>query len=937
MSRIYRFGAFRLDASVWSLAVDGQPVILGARAVQLLCALVGRANEFVAKAELLDAAWPGRVVEEANLSVQISAIRRVLVAYADDAMRIETLSRRGYRFVGAVVVEDWASAVSLASPATMLQIVGERDAFVGRTKELSALAERLRCGARLITLTGAGGSGKTRLARRYARTSLGDWAGGVYFCDLSDVMSADGVIHAVSRALDIPLSGADPATQVAHAIAGRGHCLMILDNFEQVVQAAPIVGAWLDLTTNAAFVVTSRERLRLAGEDVFAVEPLPIEDDAVELFIVRANAQQLNWTPSAIDRQTVTELVRLLDGLPLAIELAAARSRVLTVSQIVERLRDRFQLLRSPTRTVARQATLKAAIDWSWQLLAPWEQEALGQACAFDGGFTMTGAEAVLDVSEWPEAPSVLDIVQALLDKSLLRQIGLSISGEERFGELRFGMYLSIREYAQARRKERDANAEDTVLRRHGRYFATFGADSAIEALYRYGGVQRRQALAQEIDNLTAACQRAVAQGEAATAAGVFCAAWEVFAMRGPFALGISLGTQVASLSSIPDPWFAAAMTAFATAYRRSHRLTEAEMLYARALAKSQDTGDRIRECAARRQLAVLYREQNRHDDAVREFHAAIALAQILGRRREEGGAIGLLGDVFFYDLYRYDEARRHFAAALSIAREVGNRVDEAVLTAKLGLLEKSQGNPASAHEQLTDALAMARENGDRWLEAGVLTGLGQLLSEGGTASAARERYQAALAIYRDIGDRSSQPLVLNSIGSTRSDDEDPTGARRDHEQALQVAIAMGDQENEAWTRHYLGVLDLAQGRMDEARAHLDLAAAQSAGVGDRLTQAVLCGDRAELLRRNGRLGDAMKELVWGEQVLRDIGDPRPVAEILCIRCRIELDLGQVIAARLTLTETESITTALGLSAGSLLAREMERLRNEICGRAVQL
>jgi len=206
----------------------------------------------------------------------------------------------------------------------------ERDAFVGRTIELRSLAARLDAGIRLLTVLGPGGTGKTRLVRRYGWSWLGDWPGGVYFCDLSEARSLDGIYFSVASALEVPLGKDDPAVQLGHAIAGRGRCLVVVDNFEQVVQYAPdTLGRWLDQAPDATFVATSRERLQLGGEEIFPVEPLPLIEDAVDLFVARAKSQKPDFVLGEGNRAAVAEVVRLLDGLPLAIELAAARVRLL--------------------------------------------------------------------------------------------------------------------------------------------------------------------------------------------------------------------------------------------------------------------------------------------------------------------------------------------------------------------------------------------------------------------------------------------------------------------------------------------------------------------------------------------------------------------------------------------------------------------------------
>ncbi len=222
----------------------------------------------------------------------------------------------------------------------------ERDAFVGRRNELRQLAQRLDGGARLVTLLGVGGTGKTRLARRFGLGWLGDWPGGVFFCDLSEARTLDGILFAVAMALAVPLAKDDPVAQLGHAIAGRGKCLLIFDNFEQVVDNAPAtVGRWLDRAADASFIVTSRALLHLPGEIVLPVEPLELATEAVQLFAVRARALQPAFALDVANHTAVAEITRLLDGLPLAIELAATRITLLSPAQIVQRLNDRFAVL----------------------------------------------------------------------------------------------------------------------------------------------------------------------------------------------------------------------------------------------------------------------------------------------------------------------------------------------------------------------------------------------------------------------------------------------------------------------------------------------------------------------------------------------------------------------------------------------------------------
>ncbi len=280
------------------------------------------------------------------------------------------------------------SATPSLPPAHRPLLSGEPDVFVGREHDLKRIAARRGAGCRLITILATGGMGKTRLVRRFAAEAALDETGAgtpsaVYFCDLAAATDLPSLASAVALALNVPPDSQDPVVQLAHAIAGRGDCLIILDNFEQVVQhASTTVARWLDAAPRATFLATSRERLAVAGEQVVPLGPLD-EHEAIALFEARARGLQLDFAVGPTNREDVLAIVQTLDRLPLAIELAAARIRVLSPAQLRERLKERFRVLASARPGSVRQGTLRAAIDWSWNMLSPTEQEALAQLAAF--------------------------------------------------------------------------------------------------------------------------------------------------------------------------------------------------------------------------------------------------------------------------------------------------------------------------------------------------------------------------------------------------------------------------------------------------------------------------------------------------------------------------------------------------------------------------
>ena len=276
--------------------------------------------------------------------------------------------------------------------------------FVGRTSEPEEVASRLAEGHRLLTVVGAGGTGKTRLVCQYGVERVSAYEGGVWFADLSMANTEAELCQCVADALD-SVDCELPIEQIGNAIRGRGATLILLDNFEQVVQfSSRTVGNWIGFAPEASFVVTSRERLRLSGEQLLYLDPVGL-NEAVALFETRARAVRPDFVVTDANRKAVQEICNRLDCMSLAIELAAARSAILQPSQLLERLSQRFRLLRGRNREGShRQSTLRNAIDWSWKLLAPYERAALAQLSVFSSRLSLDATEHVINLDAFPDA-----------------------------------------------------------------------------------------------------------------------------------------------------------------------------------------------------------------------------------------------------------------------------------------------------------------------------------------------------------------------------------------------------------------------------------------------------------------------------------------------------------------------------------------------------
>jgi len=360
------------------------------------------------------------------------------------------------------------------------------DSFVGRDQELGDIVERVRSGSRLLTLVGPGGTGKTRLAIEAATSVLTDFKAGAFWVDLSSIRDPVAVSGAVAATLT--------TEHDVEAHIGEREMLLVLDNFEQVIGAGPWVGSLVTACPNLSVVVTSRERLRVRGESILEVPPLGVAD-ASQLFADRAGI------PSSAE---IEELCRRLEHLPLAVELAAARTASLTPAQILDRLSQRLDLLKGGRDADPRQRTLRATIDWSHDLLAADDQRLFRRLSVFAGGATLEAVEAVCE--------SDLDTVESLIDKSLVRS-----------GDGRYTMLETLREYA-AERLDGSGDRAD-VLARHARHIKELMA-ARIPALMGGTDDEVGRALTAEAGNVQAAFDWLVESGDAAGAAALIDTVW---------------------------------------------------------------------------------------------------------------------------------------------------------------------------------------------------------------------------------------------------------------------------------------------------------------------------------------------------------------------------------------------------------------------------
>src|SRR6202171_1016447 len=428
---VYKFDAWEIDLARREMRLNGVPTDVGSRAFEIVEVLVQSAGEMIDKYDLMNRVWPGAAVEENTLQAQISAIRRAL---GPDRGLLKTIAGRGYRLLGHwIIQEDFAWArIPTAEPARsyVTNLTAPPSALIGRKTAEAQLSELLST-YRMVTMTGPGGIGKTVLAQAVARNLLATFGGDGLLVELVSLSDPALVPFAVATVLGLRQGGDEISFESIAREIGARKLLLVLDNCEHLIEgAARLAETLVRSCPNTTILATSREVLRIDGEYAYRVPPLdvPVQGgdgdhdilgrSAVQLLIARTKALNADFSPRGESLQLVAAISRQLDGIPLAIEFAAARVATLGLQQVAARLHDRFNLLTRGFRTaLPRHQTLLATLDWSYELLSETEARVLRHLAVFNGDFSLDAAAAVMGNLD---AVSVADSLAGLVVKSLV-------------------------------------------------------------------------------------------------------------------------------------------------------------------------------------------------------------------------------------------------------------------------------------------------------------------------------------------------------------------------------------------------------------------------------------------------------------------------------------------------------------------------------------
>ncbi len=728
--------------------------------------------------------------------------------------------------------------------------------LIGREQEVQEIQTRLLSDrVRLLTLTGAPGIGKTRLAQEAASELADHFEHGVFFVGVARINDPELVIPTIAATLHLKEAGDRPLADLLKSYLGDKRVLLVLDNFEQIVEAAPQVTDLLATCPWLKVLITSRTPLQVRGERQFTVPPLALPDitrlpatsevanySAVQLFVERAQDLVTDFELTDDNAGAVAAICVQLDGLPLAIELAAPRINLLTPQEILARLDNRLKALAGGLRDLpARQQTLRSAISWSYDLLDGSERSLFTRLGVFVGGCTLGAVEKVCNARGDLPIP-VLGKVKSLVTKSLLRQE----MGED--GEPRFTMLETIREFAW---EQLECSAEAQYMSLcHGEYYMALAEEAEPHLI---GSAQEKwfTLIEKEHDNLRAAMRWARVAG-AGHIAGAACkdeegkysgvvepaevglriagALWRFWYVRGFFSegreqlagmLALSTPSAAEALHSHSQSWHlfrAKALNGAGVLAYSQGNYHSARSLYEESLSIKRKLADKAGVALSLNNLGIVTHSQGEYASALSLYEESYSIMRELGDKHGMAGSFSGLGSVA-YSRGEYGISSSLYEESLSIRRELGDKWGIATSLTSLGRVALRQGEYASALSLYEESLSIRRELGDKAGVAASLSSLGVVAHSQGEYASARSLLEEGLAIWRELGSKLGMAGSLSGLGGVAFNQGEYASACSLYEESLAIRRELGGKAGIAESAHNLGNVVYCQGNYAAARS----------------------------------------------------------------------------------------------------------------------
>ena len=766
-------------------------------------------------------------------------LRRVL----GDELGIEP-SHELQRLEEAILLQkpelDWhppAMAVeqNRAAPPFSHNLPLQLTSFVGRGTELAQVSEAL-AEARLVTLCGPGGVGKTRLAMAAAGRVLDQRPDGVFMVELAPLSDPGLVPVQALTALGLTEESRPPLDALVDHLRER-RLLLLLDNCEHLLSAsAHLADALLRACPGVGILATSREPLHAAAETTITVPPLPVPQarlqrldavsqyDAVKLFLARARVVRTDFELSAANAAGIARVCRRLDGIPLALELAAARTRALTPEEIADRLDDRFRLLTAGATTgPARHQTLRAAVDWTYESLSEVERIVFNRLSVFAGTFSLEDAESVSGVAPLTEA-DVLDVLLALVDKSLVLVDGQSQT-------TRYRMLETLRHYAAG--KLIDSGEHDQVRERLLEWAISL-AETAEQNLLGRDQASWLDHLETEHDNLRAALNWGSGLDDAGGALRLAAALWRFWEVRGYLTEGRRWLERLLALpGDVPPHLRAKALNSAGVLAQRQSAYDAAQALYEASLTIRRELHDRRGMAAALHGLGNLAGLQGDHCRGEELFEESLAIGRAVDEPRVVAAALANLGWLA-HERGDLTGARQLLQESLDIFADLRDGHGSANSLHRLGAIAQSEGDWATARSLYEESLRMQRELGERYGVVWSLSSLADVLEAEGDAEAAGRMLEDVLMLSQELGNKYCETITLTRLAERAWSATDRACAGRFFRRAVVLAERLGDRPSLVKCLHGLARLSQVEGDMDRATRLLAAAQSVAPDKGDR-------------------------------------------------------------------------------------------------------